>query len=145
MEDEDALLAGIPRFEVPKTDFESQVLREMRIVLKENAQRIADKTKEELMTWTAFEEFYSGLENFEYPHKDKLLEFVKYFFLDHIVSKDILMINYQAFKEHLAARRPPGATPEKSRNGSNLRSGRRSRDSSGSFDDSRKRNPLHLT
>ena len=79
---------------MPKSDFESQVLREMRIVLKDNAQKIADATKEELMPWTAFEEFYNGLENFEYPHKDKLLEFVKYFFLDHIVSKDILMINF---------------------------------------------------
>ena len=35
--DEDALLAGIPRFEMPKVDFESQVLREMRIVLRDNA------------------------------------------------------------------------------------------------------------
>ncbi len=37
MHDEDALLAGIPRFELPKSDFESQVLREMRVVLRENA------------------------------------------------------------------------------------------------------------
>jgi len=36
-QNEDALLAGIPRFEVPKSDFESQVLREMRIVLRDNA------------------------------------------------------------------------------------------------------------
>jgi hypothetical protein len=35
---EDAILAAIPRFEMPKTDFETQVLREMRIVLKDNAE-----------------------------------------------------------------------------------------------------------
>jgi len=124
----------------------------MRIVLRENAQQVADRGTEELMSWTDFEAFYNGLENFEYPHKDKLLEFVKYFFLDHIVSKDLIMINYQAFKEHLAARRPPGATPEKSRNGSNLRSAKKSQDSSGSRDhsgsaeDARMRsNRLHAT
>lgn len=33
---EDALLAGIPRYEIPKSDFERQVLREMRVVLKDN-------------------------------------------------------------------------------------------------------------
>lgn len=37
LHDEDALLAGIPRYEIPKTDFERQVLREMRIVLRANA------------------------------------------------------------------------------------------------------------
>lgn len=130
--DEDALLAGIPRFEMPKVDFESQVLREMRIVLKDNSQKVADLTREELLPWAEFETFYHQLDNFEYPHKDKLLEFIKYFFLDHIVSENVLMMNYQAFKEHLLARRPPGTTPEKSRNGSNLRSGRKSGESSGS-------------
>lgn len=57
------------------------------------------------MSWTDFLEFYANMDNFEYPHKDKLLEFIKYFFLDHIVSKDLLLINYQAFKEHLTSRR----------------------------------------
>ena len=38
--DEDAILAAIPRFEMPKTEFETQVLREMRIVLKDNAENI---------------------------------------------------------------------------------------------------------
>lgn len=104
----------------------------MRIVLRENAQRIADLTREELLPWPQFEAFYHTLENFEYPHKDKLLEFIKYFFLDHIVSEDKLFMNYQAFKEHLLARRPTGATPEKSRNGSNMRSGRKSAESTGS-------------
>jgi len=37
LHDEDAILAAIPRFEMPKTDFETQVLREMRIVMKDNA------------------------------------------------------------------------------------------------------------
>lgn len=82
------------------------------------------------MKWNEFVEFYGSLENFDYPHKDKLLEFIKYFFLDHIVNSDTIMINYQAFKDHLNARRPAGATPEKSRNPSHLRSGARSQDSS---------------
>ena len=67
---------------MPKSDFESQVLREMRIVLRENFEKIGEKTKEELLPFTEFETFYNGLDNFEYPHKDKLLEFIKYFFLD---------------------------------------------------------------
>lgn len=61
----------------------------MRVVLKDNVQKIADKTKEELMPWSEVEDMYKTMENFEYPHKDKLLEFIKYFFLDHIVSKDL--------------------------------------------------------
>ena len=36
LQNEDSLLASIPRFEMPKQEFESQVLREMRIVLREN-------------------------------------------------------------------------------------------------------------
>jgi hypothetical protein len=83
------LLAAIPRYEIPKSEFERQVLREMRVVLKDNVQKIADKTKEELMPWSEVEDMYKTMENFEYPHKDKLLEFIKYFFLDHIVSKDL--------------------------------------------------------
>lgn len=43
------------------------------------------------------------------------------------------MMNYLAFKEHLLSRRPPATTPEKSRNGSNLRSDRKS---PGSVEDS---------
>ena len=42
------------------------------------------------MEWSDFEKFYDTLDNFEYPHKDKLLDFIKYFFLDHIESKDII-------------------------------------------------------
>ena len=106
--DEDYILSYIPRFEMPKADFESQVLREMRIVLRENFDRIAEKTRDELLPWSEFEAFYQTLENFEYPHKDKLLEFIKYFFLDHIVNPELLMMNYMAFKEHLLSTRPPG-------------------------------------
>jgi hypothetical protein len=40
LHDEDAILCAIPRFEMPKTEFETQVLREMRIVLKDNAESI---------------------------------------------------------------------------------------------------------
>lgn len=40
LHDEDAILSAIPRFEMPKTDFETQVLREMRIVLKDSAENI---------------------------------------------------------------------------------------------------------
>ena len=57
LDDEDAILVAIPRFEMPKSDFESQVLREMRLVLRENADKITDKSSEELMKWTDFEEF----------------------------------------------------------------------------------------
>lgn len=56
----------------------------MRVVLRENAEKIASRSKEEFMNWEEFEVLYNGLEYFEYPHKDKLLEFIKYFFLDHI-------------------------------------------------------------
>lgn len=66
----------------------------MRIVLRENADKVAEYGKEELLEWAQFEKFYASLENFDYPHKDKLLEFIKYFFLDHIVSVDKLMMNY---------------------------------------------------
>lgn len=41
------------------------------------------------------------------------------------------MMNYLAFKEHLLSKRPLATTPEKSRNGSNIRSGRKSEDSDG--------------
>ena len=91
---EDTILLSIPRFEMPKSDFENQVLREMRVVLRDNADKIADFSQEELMKFDEFEKFYSSLENFEYPHKDKLLEFIKYFFLDHIESEKVLQINF---------------------------------------------------
>lgn len=94
LDDEDAILVAIPRFDMPKSDFESQVLREMRLVLRDNADKIADKCSEELMKWNDFETLYHSLENFDYPHKDKLLDFIKYFFLDHIESADLLQMNY---------------------------------------------------
>ena len=47
LENEDAILLKIPRYEVPRTDFEQQVLREMKIVLRDNADKITDFCKEE--------------------------------------------------------------------------------------------------
>ena len=44
------------------------------------------------------------------------------------------MMSYLAFKEHLLSKRPLAITPEKSRNGSNVRSGRKSEDSDGASD-----------
>ena len=121
-DNENGLLGGIPRYEIPKSEFERQVLREMKVVLKESGVKLAENYKEELIPWDKFTDFYNDLENFDYPHKDKLLEFIKYFFLDHIVSKDEVLINFQAFKDHLLEKRPSGATPEKTRNPSNVRS-----------------------
>ena len=43
LDDEDAILIAIPRFDMPKSDFESQVLREMRLVLRENTEKIVEK------------------------------------------------------------------------------------------------------
>lgn len=74
-------------------------------------------------------EIYKSLENFEYPHKDKLLEFIKYFFLDHIVSKNLVLLNFLAFKDHLLAARGQNS-PTKTRNTSLLRSERKSVESS---------------
>jgi len=56
------------------------------MVLRDNIEKIVERSDEELMRWELFEEFYLSFENFDYPHKDKLLEFIKYFFLDHIES-----------------------------------------------------------
>ena len=58
----------------------------MRMVLRENIDKINDQYNEELINWDNFSEIYNGFENFDYPHKDKLLDFIKYFFLDHIES-----------------------------------------------------------
>jgi len=138
LDDEDTLLKEIPRYEIPKSDFENQVLREMRVVLKDNISNIETKTNEELMTWTEFDTFYNTLENFAYPHKDKLLEFIKYFFLDHIVSAKKVMINFSAFKEYITAKKQPmSPSEENTRNASALKSGSRrmSQDSAGSAGD----------
>ena len=94
LDDEDSIVVAIPRYEIPKSDFESQVLREMRLVLRENIDKINDKQQEELMKWEQFEALYNGLDNFDYPHKDKLLDFIKYFFLDHVESSESIMINF---------------------------------------------------
>lgn len=131
LHDEDIILCAIPKFEMPKVDFEQQVLREMRIVLKDNIDKVQDFQKEELIEWKAFEKFYNELENFEYPHKDKLLEFIKYFFLDHLISADLLMINYQAFKEYLLVKRVIGSE-DKGRNQISIRSARRASEDSNS-------------
>lgn len=120
---------------MPKTDFEAQVIREMRLVLRDNAEFMIEKLgTEDLISWAKFEEVYEQLQNFDYPHKDKLLEFIKYFFLDHILDADTLIVNYLAFKDTLLARRPPNASDEKSRNEgpTKIRSRKRSEDSQGS-------------
>lgn len=57
------------------------------------------------MDWEEFEEIYWKLEKFEYPHKDKLLEFIKYFFLDHVRDANTLIMNFKAFKECLESKR----------------------------------------
>jgi hypothetical protein len=93
LNDEDNILKQIPRYEIPRADFESQVLREMRIVLKEALPKILEMKNEELISWVEFEKFYNQIENFDYPHKDKLLDFIKYYFLDHVVSVDVIMMN----------------------------------------------------
>ena len=76
LDDEDAILTAIPKFDMPKSDFERQVLREMRIVLRDNQEKISEKTSEDVMKWEDFQVFYNTLEGFDYPHKDKLLEFI---------------------------------------------------------------------
>lgn len=121
LDDEDNILKQIPRYEIPRADFENQVLREMRIVLKECIPKLMEMQTEEIITWQEFVKFYSSIENFDYPHKDKLLDFIKYYFLDHVVSTDSIMINLQAFKDHLLNLK----SKSPSRNGSNIRSGRR--------------------
>ena len=118
---------------MPKTEFECQVLREMRMVMGENLEKVAEKTTDELILWTDFEKFYNSLENFEYPHREKLLEFIKYFFLDYIHSKDEIYMNYKAFKDHVMPRKPNGPSADKSRNENGLRSRRLSNESAGSY------------
>ena len=54
LDDEDTILSAIPRFEMPKSDFETQVLREMRVVLRDNAELIDKKGDDELMKWDDF-------------------------------------------------------------------------------------------
>lgn len=49
LNDEDTLLSAIPRFEMPKADFEAQVLREMRIVLRDNIEKIIKHSEKELI------------------------------------------------------------------------------------------------
>lgn len=85
------------------------------------------------MKWEEFEDVYNKLENFEYPHKDKLLEFIKYFFLDHIVSEKEIVVNIQAFCDHLMAKKPIATGSGKTRNDSGLRSRRKSEGSEQSF------------
>ena len=134
LHDEDAILAKIPRYEIPKADFETQVLREMKVVLKDNIQKICDKFKDDFAPFSELSEFYFGLDNFDYPHKDKLLEFMRYYFLEFVANKDLVMMNMLGLKEHLQGKRAiMSPSSEKSRNPSHLRSGRKpSVDSQGS-------------
>ena len=78
------------------------------------------------MKWQDFEEIYAKLDNFEYPHKDKLLEFIKYFFLDHIVNEKEIVLNVQAFCDHLLAKKPIVHSTSKTRNESGLQTRRKS-------------------
>jgi hypothetical protein len=126
LHDEDAILAKIPRYELPKADFETQVLREMRVVLRENVQKICDKFAEDHAPFSEFSDFYLSMDDFDYPHKDKLLEFVKYYFLEYIRSKGVLVMNMISLKEHLQGKKAVmSPSSEKSRNPSHLRSGRK--------------------
>ena len=53
LEDEDRLLLAIPRYDIPKPDFEAQVLREMRMVLRENIEKIRRKVNRVLaLEWS---------------------------------------------------------------------------------------------
>ena len=98
---------------MPKNDFEYKFLRELRIVMRQYSEKIDTKTSHELILLNDFENFYSSLENFKYPHKEKLLEFIKYFFLDHIHSKDEIYINYKAFKDHVIVKKSIGLNIDK--------------------------------
>lgn len=100
IDSEDALLAQLPRYEIPKAAFEVQVLEEMRHVLGAHKMAVKELTEEVIVTWSKFQEFFQKLE-FTYSHKDKLLEFLQYFFLAKIVSKDELYIDIQALATHL--------------------------------------------
>ena len=101
----------------------------MKVVLKDSVQALSEKSNEELMPVSEFAEIYKNLEGFDYPHKDKLLEFIKYFFLDHIASKDLIFINFFAFKEHIIERKgisPSNVTPTKALSQHITKSGQRS-------------------
>jgi hypothetical protein len=84
---------------------------------------------------------YQTLPNFEYPHKDKLLDFIKYFFLETIVDANTLLMNYQAFRETVDPKR--FVAPETSRNEEIIRGKKPSIDSqnslTGSFEEHKKR------
>jgi len=53
-------------------------MRTMNIVKmgKKIEEKISEKTSEDVMKWEDFQVFYNTLEGFDYPHKDKLLEFI---------------------------------------------------------------------
>ena len=104
----------------------------MRLVLRDSIEKIVDKLPGDKVDWEDFKSLYETLENFDYPHKEKLLDFIKYFFLDHIVSADRIVMNSLAFKEALLAKRPLVASEDKSRNDSTVKSRRKSGDSQAS-------------
>ena len=135
LDDEDAILMQIPRFDMPKTDFEIQVIREMRVVLKDHCEKLAEKLgKEELVEWKDFEEMYNSLEDFDYPHKDKLLDFIKYFFLDNVLDHETIVMNFGAFLDTISGKKDTTNLSDKSRNGTATISKRRkSGDSQGSY------------
>ena len=127
LHDEDAILSKIPRYEIPKVDFETQVLREMKVVLRESIGKFCENfAKDDLVSYQELSDFYLGLENFDYPHKDKLLEFIKYYFMEFVANKDLIMMNMASLKEHLQGKKGVmSPSSEKSRNPSHLRSGRK--------------------
>jgi hypothetical protein len=81
--------------------------------MKVNSEKILGKMADELILWDEFEKFYNSLEYFDYPHKEKLLDFIKYFFLDYIHSKDEIYINYKAFKHHVIIKNQIGLNSDK--------------------------------
>lgn len=146
LEDEDALLKYIPRFEMPKADFEAQVIREMRVVLKDGADKLFSKFKDKtLVKLSEFSEAYMGLENFDYPHKDKLLDFIKYFFLDHVKNVDSVMLNIAALKETMSTKTAPKSGEKGRSEISTLQSRRKSGESAGSYasDDKKKEDKFY--
>ncbi len=133
LQEEDNILIQIPRFEMPKSDFEAQVIREMRLVLRDNADKIFEKVgSEELIKWDSFKNIYEQLDSFDYPHKEKLLDFIKYFFLDHIIDADNLMMNFQAFKDTLSRKQATSGDKTRNETGS-IKSRKKSGDSQGSY------------
>ena len=83
----------------------------MKVVLRENVSKIWQKFNNDLASFQEFSDFYFALDNFDYPHKEKLLEFIKYYFLEFVANKDLLMMNMQTFKEYLQGKKNGPMSP----------------------------------